>query len=222
MINNDRNPDFYPFEGEFMITLPFPILFPAAIALLLLLVPGDSWRRLIVKAGALIIGIASLYLLFITPEAGPEFFPVAFEPVSNLMFLAEMVIAAFLIYLGVKYKKYLAILLVIAQAALLVYYESMGLTRIHTVPNLFIDQFSLIMALIIGIIGSLICVYALGYMATYQEHHPEVKDRRRTFFFLMFFFLSSMFGLVFSDYLPWVFFFWELTTLCSFLLIWVS
>jgi len=219
MINNDRNLDFTPFEGEFMITLPFLVLFPAVIAILLLLVSADAWRRLVVKAGALIIGIASLYLLFITPETGPGFFPVEFDSISELMFLAEMVIAAFLVYLGIKYKKYLAIFLVVAQAALLVYYESLAATGTHIVPNLFIDQFSLILALIIGIIGSLICVYALGYMATYQEHHPEVRDRRRTFFFLMFFFLSSMFGLVFSDFLPWVFFFWELTTLCSFLLI---
>ncbi|OPY41961.1 MAG: hypothetical protein A4E42_01686 [Methanoregulaceae archaeon PtaU1.Bin222] len=60
MINNDKKPDFHPFEGESLITLPFLILFPAAIALILLLVPGDSWRRLVVQAGALIIGIYSM------------------------------------------------------------------------------------------------------------------------------------------------------------------
>jgi len=89
----------------------------------------------------------------------------------------------------------------------------------RVVPNLFIDQLSLIMALIVGIVGSLICIYSLGYMSTYHEQHSAVPDRRRTFFFLFFVFLSAMFGLVFSDYLPWVFFFWEITTLCSFLLI---
>lgn len=218
MINNDKKPDFHPFEGESLITLPFLILFPAAIALILLLVPGDSWRRLVVQAGALIIGIASFYLLFITPGAGQEFFPVTVEWVTTLMFIAEMIIAVFLIYLGIKHRKYLAIFLVVAQAALLLFFESTGSHGAH-VPDLFIDQLSLIMALIIGIIGSLICVYALGYMATFHQQHPDVKDRRRTFFFLVFIFLSSMFGLVFSNYLPWVFFFWELTTLCSFLLI---
>jgi ech hydrogenase subunit A len=35
----------------------------------------------------------------------------------------------------------------------------------------------------------------------------------------MFAFLSAMFGLVFSNNLLWVYFFWEITTLCSFLLI---
>ncbi len=199
--------------------LPFLILFPVAIAAVLLLVSNDTWRRPVVYAGATVIGAASLYLLFITPEAGPEFFPVSFEPISGLMFWAEMAIAAFLVYLSVRYKKYLALFLVVAQAALLAYFEMTAAHGVHSVPTLFIDQLSLIMALIIGIIGSLICVYALGYMATYQEHHPDVKDRRRSFFFLVFFFLSSMFGLVFSNYLPWVFFFWELTTLCSFLLI---
>ena len=73
--------------------------------------------------------------------------------------------------------------------------------------------------MIIGIIGSLICVYALGYMKDFHEHHKELQDRRNVFFFIMFVFLSAMFGLVFSNNLLWVYFFWEITTLCSFLLI---
>ena len=74
------------------------------------------------------------------------------------------------------------------------------------------------MALIIGIIGSLICVYAVGYMETYHHHHTEIRDRRNLFFGILFIFLST-FGLVFSNNLLWVFFFWEITTICSFLLI---
>ena len=87
------------------------------------------------------------------------------------------------------------------------------------VNNLFVDQFSIIMALIIGIIGSLIAVYSVSYMETYHHHHPEVRDRQRTFFFVIFIFLAAMFGLVFSNNLMWVFFFWEITTITSFLLI---
>jgi len=79
--------------------------------------------------------------------------------------------------------------------------------------------FSLVMALIIGIIGSLICVYSLGYMRHFYEHHPEIPDRTSTFFLIIFVFISAMFGLVFSNSLVWVYFFWEVTTLCSFLLI---
>jgi len=35
----------------------------------------------------------------------------------------------------------------------------------------------------------------------------------------MYLFLSAMFGIVFSNNLMWIYFFWEITTLCSFLLI---
>jgi len=75
------------------------------------------------------------------------------------------------------------------------------------------------MTLIIGIIGSLICIYALGYMKDYHEHHKEVKDHRNQFFSILFIFLSAMFGLVFSNNLTWIYFFWEITTITSFLLI---
>jgi ech hydrogenase subunit A len=92
-------------------------------------------------------------------------------------------------------------------------------TSVEVSSNLFIDEFSNIMALIIGIIGSLICVYSLGYMKFFHKHHPEIKDRQNLFFFIMFVFLAAMFGLVFSNNLIWVYFFWEVTTLCSFILI---
>ena len=39
------------------------------------------------------------------------------------------------------------------------------------------------------------------------------------FFFFLLLFLGAMNGLVLCDSLPWVFFFWEITTLCSFFLI---
>jgi len=84
---------------------------------------------------------------------------------------------------------------------------------------LFIDQFSIIMALIVGIIGSLICVYSLGYMRHFYLDHTGIPDRANIFFLIIFVFISAMFGLIFANSLVWVFFFWEVTTLCSFLLI---
>ncbi|MDD5675441.1 MAG: proton-conducting transporter membrane subunit, partial [Chitinivibrionales bacterium] len=56
-------------------------------------------------------------------------------------------------------------------------------------------------------------------MKDYHEHHKDLKDKRPFFFFILFVFLSAMFGLVFSNNLMWLYFFWEITTLCSFLLI---
>ena len=63
-------------------------------------------------------------------------------------------------------------------------------------------------------------MYALGYMEDFQAHEPEgAKDRRPTFFALMFAFLSAMFFIVFSNNMLWLFTGWEVTTVCSFLLI---
>ena len=39
------------------------------------------------------------------------------------------------------------------------------------------------------------------------------------FFSLLFVFMGAMFGIIFSNNLLWLFLFWEITTLCSFLLI---
>ena len=97
------------------------------------------------------------------------------------------------------------------------------LTTGHSIEvehNAYVDELSLIMILIIGIIGTLICVYAMGYMKDFQHHQPAgSKDRRPWFFFLLFLFLAAMFGLVTSNNLIWMYFFWEITSLCSFFLI---
>jgi ech hydrogenase subunit A len=83
-----------------------------------------------------------------------------------------------------------------------------------------VDKFTVIMALINGIVGGGICIYALGYMREYHEvAHRDVPDRRPLFFALLFIFMGAMFGLIFANNLVWLFLFWEITTLCSFLLI---
>ena len=86
--------------------------------------------------------------------------------------------------------------------------------------GLYFDSLSLLMTFIIGVVGSGICIYALGYMEDFQAHEPEgAPDRRPMFFALMFVFLSAMYVIVFSNNMEWMFTGWEVTTLCSFLLI---
>jgi ech hydrogenase subunit A len=124
-----------------------------------------------------------------------------------------------IIWLGIKYKKYLASLLALIQCPLLLWFE---LTHGHEAEvghQISIDNLSVIMVLIIGIVGTLICVYAVSYMKDFRHHHSDIKDRSPFFFFLMFIFLSAMFGIVLSNNLVWMYFFWEITTLCSFFLI---
>ena len=201
-----------------MNDLLFLIGFPVIIALLMLLVK-DKIRNYIVIVSAIALGIASLYLLITYFNKNTVFFDIPFEPASKIMFIIEILLAVYILYLGIKFKKYFTVALILLQAGLLLFLETGLISEIHPVNNLFIDQFSIIMAMIIGIIGSLICVYALGYMETYHNRHTGIKDRRKLFFFILFIFLSAMFGIVFSNNLLWVLFFWEITTICSFVLI---
>ena len=139
-----------------------------------------SW---IVKISALGIGAVSLYLLAVGFDKGLITYAVSSGPVDLVMIIIELVIAVYLLYLGIRHKKYSAVILVLVQAALILWFEMTYGRHIELTYNLFFDQFSIIMALIVGIIGSLICVYSLGYMETYHQHHPEIKDRRRTVLF---------------------------------------
>ena len=87
------------------------------------------------------------------------------------------------------------------------------------VIHIFVDNLTVIMCLVVGVVGCLICIYAVGYIKDYHRHHTEYQDRSPYFLSLLFVFLGAMFGLVFSANLSWMYFFWEITSICSFLLI---
>ena len=199
--------------------LLFLILFPLISALFMLAVRRDTERDWIVKLSALVIGAVTVLLLVTQIGQGTVYLWFNAEPVSLLMFALEMVISVIILWFAVRFRNYLVIALTLVETVLIIWFESAATPAVMVQNPLFVDPFSIIMALIVGIIGSLICVYSLGYMRHFYQHHTEIPDRTNTFFIIIFVFLSAMFGLVFSNSLVWVFFFWEVTTLCSFLLI---
>jgi multicomponent Na+:H+ antiporter subunit A len=73
------------------------------------------------------------------------------------------------------------------------------------------DGLSLLFAILITAVGTLIVIYATKYL----EHHPSVAR----FHIALFAFMGSMLGLVLSDNVLLLFVFWELTGFTSFLLI---
>jgi len=202
-----------------MGTIIFLILFPLVVAVALLILKTDKPRDIIVKGGAAAIAVASVILVIQNFSTGGQYFEFHSEIIGYIMMGIEICLAILIFYLGVKYKKYLACVLAAIQTPLLVWFEMTVGHKIEVANNIYVDWLTMIMVLIIGIIGTLICVYAIGYMKDFQHHHAGEKDRRPWFFFLMFLFLSAMFGIVISNNLVWLYFFWEITTLCSFFLI---
>ena len=81
------------------------------------------------------------------------------------------------------------------------------------------DQLSLTMVLIVSIVGSIICFQAIPYMRNHESHLKLSVSRQHRFFAVMILFLGAMNGLVLSNDLLFFYFFFEITTLCSFLLI---
>lgn len=202
-----------------MGTIFFLILFPLVVAFVLLVVKADAARGAIVKFAAIVIAAGSIFLAVQYFRTGDQYFDFSNEAVNYVMMIIEACLALYIVIIGIKHKKYLASVFAIIQTPLLIWFELTKGHHIEVVSNMYIDKLSVIMVLIIGIIGTLICVYALGYMKDFQHHHAGEKDRRPWFFFVMFLFLAAMFGLVTSNNLIWMYFFWEITSLCSFFLI---
>jgi ech hydrogenase subunit A len=196
----------------------FLILFPLILSLVSLATRMLAARRIAAVPANLAIIAASLLLLSRTPP-GPLFFHLDVPLADDLLPFAEIAVGGLILYLALRARRYIVALLAACQLALGIAFEILfGSTAQATYP-LFMNRFSVLMALIIGVLGTLIVNYAVGYMEEYHRHYPEVKDRRRFFGFLLYLFLSAMFGLVFSNHLKWIYFFWEITTLCSFFLI---
>ena len=134
--------------------------------------------------------------------------------------VVSVLVAAAILFFGIRHKNMAACVLAAVQVAGSLVFEFAFAHGLPVAQGLYLDSLSLLMAFIIGIVGSGICVYALGYMEDFQAHEPEgAKDRRPVFFALMFAFLSAMFLIVFSNNMVWLFTGWEVTTVCSFLLI---
>ena len=206
-----------------MEMIGFLILFPLIIAGLLVVIRKTKPRNIIVCVGSAAIAIASIALVVMNIRTTGTYFTFQSDIVNYACLGISVLIGIVVICFGVKYKNIPALVLAIVQLAGSLVYEFYFAHDLMCYKALYIDSLSLIMALIIGIIGTGICVYSIGYMHDFYFgiHHPDTEqpDRRPTFFALMFVFLSAMYGIIFFNNLIWLFTAWEVTTLCSFLLI---
>ncbi len=202
-----------------MSTILFLIGFPLLVAIVLLVLKEERARDVVVKVSAAVIAAASIYLVATNVSSGGEYFAVPkAETVGTVMMAIEVCLALVIIVLGIQKKRYLAPVLSIIQTPLMIWFEVTKGHHIEVANEMYIDRLGMIMVLIVGIVGSLIAVFATGYMKDFQ-HHQKGSDRRPWFFFLIFLFLSAMFGLVMSNNLIWMYFFWEITSLVSFFMI---
>lgn len=199
--------------------LGFLIVFPLVVAAVLLFVRGDGARNAIVCVSAAVIAAASLFLCATNLGTQGVYFNYSSSIADGVCTLASILIGAVVIGYAVRYKNVWAGILGVVQLVASLVFDLCFAHGIEVEQGLYFDSLSLLMAFIIGIIGTGICVYALGYMKDFQAQHADEKDRRPVFFAIMFLFLSAMYVIVFSNNMTWLFTGWEVTTICSFLLI---
>jgi len=201
------------------MTLPFYLVAtPFFFGLLVLMIRPDKLRRYLVMAGSASQAALAIALAIGTAPSLPMRYVVTLPGLDYLILGGELAMAAFVAIVSVVKRRPITLLLGIAQAVLAIVGERWT-GGIEAETHFVIDQVSLLMVLIVGVVGGLIIVYAGGYMWTYHEEHPAIKDRRRLFSFTMLSFLGAMYGLILSNDLRLMLLFWEATTLASFILI---
>ncbi len=198
-------------NGDALIALT--VGFPPLAGLLCYALNNKAARRILVGLTAVVL-IGSSLLLFqgggFTYEPAPIF--------ESVVLVLDFALLVYFLYAGVKNNNWLVIGLAALQLVPVAYFE-FGLGGMAVEPMIVVNQLSLVMSLIISIVGSLIVVYALSYMEEHEHHLHIEKSKQPRFFFFMLVLLGGMAGLVFSNSLYWVYFFWEVTTLCSYELI---
>ncbi len=196
------------------------VLFPLVVAGLLFILRPDSIRKALVTGAVVVVGVLCVMLTRLPSPLDLTALSVSAHAINQGVLGVGILISLFILYVGFRAKNILVILLTLVQGGVTVWFELGPGAHVAVAQNLYVDKLAIIMALINGLVGGGICLYSLGYMREYHEKaHSDVPDRRPLFFGLLFVFMGAMFGLIFANNLNWLLLFWEITTLCSFLLI---
>ncbi len=206
-----------------MELIAFLLVFPLLAAILVAAVPGSGLRDLLVRLFAGIVAAGSVALCVRYFRTPPVLFPLDPHLVHLLdkgFLAAGLLLAGLILFFcrRITRGEWFIPVLVLLQTAILLGAE-FAPDHPEVARPFAVDTFSILMGLIIGGVGGLICIHAVRYMKDYHAHDQATPDRRRLFFPVLFIFLGAMFGIVFTNHLLWLFFFWEVTTVCSFWLI---
>ena len=200
-------------------SIPFLIIFPMCIGALLYCIHVQKIRKGIayIATPAIMAATIDLVVTYFRNGGSPVDLYVDVPVASHFITAGEIVLMIYVTIKCILAKKYWISVLSIVPTVMIVNMEAhlgeLGGAHIR------LDHLSLLMCLIVAFVGGLITIYAMGYMDGYHQHHTEVPERRHFFFMVVYVFIGAMFGFVLSSDLVWIDFFWETTSVCSFMLI---
>lgn len=199
------------------------IIIPALCALFCLVFRSSFARKVLIAISSIVLFGASGYVFYLLQKNGGQFLfkfdgIITGDTLSKVIMIFDFAILLYMMYIGFKLKKPLIWVFSVIQLIGIAVFK---FTSKIPAPSfdIRVDYLSLVMILLISVIGPLIVIYAQSYMKTHEEHHHLKVSRQPRFFAVLLVFLAAMNGLVITGNLMWMYFFWEITTLCSFLLI---
>ena len=194
------------------------VVLPFIVAIALYFTQSDGCRKLLVPAAVAVMALSAVFLgangaFRLEAET---FFGM---PLDTLFSVLDLLLLLYILGIGWKLGSRLVMGMTVLQLVGLLYLKFVLAEGDAPAVAFAPDGLSLIMVIIISVVGGLITIYGLGYMDV-QRAPAFARFRKPRFFFaIIFCFLGAMNGLVLCNNLSWMFFFWEVTTLCSFLLI---
>jgi ech hydrogenase subunit A len=194
------------------------VVAPVVGALLCVVLRTRAVRTAVVLATGLVLALAALLLVPLTPfkMSGGSLFGI---DLHRMIQAGDFLLLSVILFYGLKHRHAAIIALGVFQVLMLLLLEVFLIREAPAFERITCDQLALMMVLIISIVGSIICFQAIPYMAEHERHYRPAHSHQPRFFFVMLIFLGAMNGLVLFNDLTFIYFFFEATTLCSFLLI---
>ncbi|MCL4789989.1 MAG: NADH-quinone oxidoreductase subunit L, partial [Verrucomicrobia bacterium] len=134
------------------------ILIPLVVGGLLCFLRSEALRTVLVVTAVVVVGALGLALAMRPAPLNPAGLPFNAHTVSQGMLVVSVAISLFLLYVGIRARNALVVLLALAQGGLMLWFESGPGAHVAGEQHLFVDNFGVIMALINGLVGGGICL----------------------------------------------------------------
>lgn len=185
------------------------ILLPLLVSALLLILPPKISKGLVILS-SLVLSALALLLYIQVDEPLRITLPHA---VNEGIVVADILMLLYFGWVAIRRKSVLVGLLSVLQLGGLLYL--LRTLPASEAPQLLVDKLSTFMFLLINVISGIIAVFSLRYI----DEEDCSAFRKKFFLSVLFWFITAMNMVVISDNLEFFFFFFELTTLASFLFI---
>lgn len=192
------------------------VCLPVLAGLLIWLIPSRALRSALIGLNTMVLVATTAGLIGEAPFR-VSLAPAVEELVEHLFVVLDLALLGYAAYVGWRWQRSSVLFLALLQL-MLVGWLAVAVPGTAS-DTMLVDQLTIILNIIVTFLGSLIIIFATKYMADLEADEDRPHHGLARFFAILLIFLGAMNGLVSTDNLRFVYLFWEITTLASFLLI---